>query len=237
MHRTVQQYRALLAAQPANLATDAFEASTMYLCTAAGRRSRNGPASVPGLVTDFDSAAAAMRFRAMLARYLGDRAWVEPVVCGIRHSFEVYRVMVVPGRRADAANLLAGAWREAAATITDPQPLSATSPRWRRRQDLAIAAWRGMLLACAPVRTSQALRVRLPQVDLATLAVRCARLLGVATHARYAHGLAVVSVDDQPSAFRLLASLANAEPGQPTAVLSAPMPATGVSASGIPAVP
>jgi hypothetical protein len=190
-------------------------------------------------VTVFDSTVAAMRFRAMLARYLNDRAWVEPVVCGIRHSFEVYRVMVAPGRRADAADLLAGAWREAAATITNPQPLSSSSPRWRRRRELAVATWRGMLLACSPVRTSQALRVRLPRVDLATLAVRSARLLGVATHARYAHGITVVGIDDQPSAFRLLASLAEpaAELGRPTAALAAPMPATGVSASGIPAGP
>jgi hypothetical protein len=221
MHRTVRQYRALLAELPGNDTTDAFEASTMFLCTAARRRSGGsrspfaeldgGGAAEPGVVTDFDSAAAAMRFRALLARCTRERARVEPVVRGIRYSFEVYRVRVAPDHRAETVDRLAAAWRESVATILDPHPLSPSSLRWRRRQDLAATAWRAVLLASPPVRTSRALRVRLPALELATVAVRSARLLGVTTHTRHGQGVCVVSVDDPAAALRFLARLAPLE--------------------------
>ena len=242
MHRTVRQYQPLLAELAAtgweaaglsgsDTTTDAFEASTMYLCTAArrqpGRRpGPTGPGWTPfphgeldgggaagsGVVADFDSAAAAMRFRATLARCLGERAWVEPVVSGIRYNFEVYRVRVEPHRRAYAIESLATAWRDSVAMINKRQPLSRSSVRWRRRQELAVAAWRAILLASPPVRTSRALRVRLPSVELATVAVRSARLLGVETRMRHGSGVCVVSVEEQAAAYRLLAHLAAREP-------------------------
>jgi hypothetical protein len=203
MHRTVRLFQPLLAGQPHSDATDAFEASTMYLCAAA---------SGPGVVADFDGPAAALRFRAALAGCLDTRVWVEPVVRGIRYTYETYRVRVAAGRVPDAVALLAAAWRGAAATLTDPQPLSPSAPRWRRRQELAVAAWRAMLLACPPVRTSQALRVRLPTPELATVAVRSARLLDVATQTRRGPGYFLVGVADNAAAYRLLARLAPAPP-------------------------
>jgi len=249
MHRTVRQYQPLLAelaatgreavpaattGRDAGLAgstTDAFEASVMYLCTAARRQPGRRPGSVgspwapfphgepngggaagTGVVADFDSAAAAVRFRDAVARCLRERAWVEPVVSGIRYNFEVYRVGVAPHRRAYAIDLLATAWRDSLATINDRQPLSRSSVRWRRRQELAVAAWRAMLLASPPVRTSRALRVRLPSVELATVAVRSARLLGVDTQMRHGQGVCVVSVEEQAAAYRLLAQVTAREP-------------------------
>jgi hypothetical protein len=199
MHRTVRQFQPLLAEQPHSDATDAFEASTMYLCAAAAG---------PGVVADFDHPAAALRFRAALAGRLDTRVWVEPVVRGIRHTHETHRVRVAPARHQDAIALLAAAWRAAAATIVDPQPLSPSSPRFRRRGELAVAAWRAMLLACPPVRTLRALRVRLPTPELATVAVRSARLLDVLTQMRRGPGYVLVCVADNADAYRLLARLA-----------------------------
>jgi hypothetical protein len=198
MHRTVRQLQPLLAEQPHSGTTVAFEASAMYLCAAT---------SEPGVVADFDSPAAAVRFRAGLAGCLRERVWVEPLVRGIRYTYEVYRVRVDPVHRAAAVALLAAAWREAAAAITDPRPLSPSAPRWRRRQELAAAAWRAILLACPPVRTSRALRVRLPTPELATVVVRSAHLLGATTSMRRGPGYCLVGVDDTVAAYRLLGQL------------------------------
>jgi hypothetical protein len=239
VHNAVQRLRPqlLLAACPPQATR--FEAATMYLyATTRGRTGRPGgtrvavpnqqranarpsshrtrpPAAGRGSpLADFDTAVAAARFRAAVARDADFRVWVEPLPGGIRHRHVVHRVLVPGDHGAAAAALLAEAWQEGVRLITDVRPLSPSSARWRTRRDLAAAMWRAALLASQTVRTAHGLRLRTPSSELAAVLVRAARLLDVSAEIRLSCHVPVVCLPDGGEARRLLAYVS--QPGRAT---------------------
>lgn len=165
-------------------------------------------------IADFDTAAAAARFRAAVARDVDFRVWVEPLPGGIRHQHVVHRVLVPGDHGAAVAARLAEAWQDGVRLIAAVRPLSPTSARWRTRRDLAAAMWRAALLASQTVRTAHGLRLRTPSSELAAVLVRAARLLDVSAEIRLSCHVPVVCLPDGRDARRLLAYLS--QPGPAT---------------------
>ncbi|HWH00328.1 MAG TPA: hypothetical protein VNV66_13610 [Pilimelia sp.] len=203
MYREVDRFRALLQRQGGTPPT-LVEASVLHLCATALRRP-SGPAAW------FDTAVAAHRFAAALAGHLGEPVPVARVRSGIRRHFHVHRVLLEPARAADAYAGLDRAWRAAVELVTDVRPVSPSAPRWRRRRGHAADVWRAMLLAGAPVRRADGLRLRVCGPELATVAIRCARLLGAPAELRRDGGGLQVALAPR-EAHRLLATVADAEP-------------------------
>ena len=220
MYRAVQQLRPrlLLAACPQPAAS--FEAAAMFLCaTSYGRGNRpahrprtagTGAASNdrggPATVADFDSSAAAARFRAAVADQVDHSVWVDRLRYGIRHQYEVHRVQAPGQHVADVLSMLGSAWRRGVLIVTDTRPTSPSSARWRHRRDLATAVWRAALLAGPTVRTTRGLRIRMP-TDLAPVMVRAARLLGVGAEVRHHPSAPIVCIPNDREAMSLLSCL------------------------------
>jgi hypothetical protein len=167
-----------------------FEAATMYLYVTARRNRVGGPVSLgfeqvpavrrqdpfPEPLVCFESPAPAGRFADALTPRLGDSVWVDVRTSGIRHRYEVHGVCVYDEARPLALALLAESWRQGTRLIGDPSgPLPAD--RGPHRREHAAAAWRALLLAGTPVRRSDALCIRVPNSEFASLLVRAARLL------------------------------------------------------------
>lgn len=217
MYLAVQRARPRLATAARPRLAMPFEAATMYLCaTTHGRAHQRGRGSVrrpatvgdgaTAVVADFDLPDAAARFRAAIADEVSYPVWTQTLRSGIRHRFEVHRVRVPKEHAADLLTMLADAWRRGAELCTNAQPVSPSSPRWRHRQDLATAVWRGMLLSGPAVRTRRGLRVRTPG-DVAPVVVRAAQLLGVTAQMQYHPRTPVVCVDDEREVHILLSLL------------------------------
>jgi hypothetical protein len=204
-----------------------FEAATMYLCaTAYGRGNRHarwsakavatGYATTTVAVAGFGTSAAADRFRAAVADQVPYPVWTESLRSGIRHRYEIHQVVVSLEHAAELLKMLAHAWRRGVELFTNAQPASPSSARWRHRRDLAVAVWRGALLAGPTVRTSRGLRIRIP-ADLAPVVVRAARVLDVTAEVRYHPSAPIVCVPDERQARTLLSRLSLRHDPQPGA--------------------
>ncbi|WP_432992475.1 hypothetical protein [Dactylosporangium sp. CA-233914] len=172
-----------LATAERSAAAMVFEAAVMYRYVTAARagirrdrrsgRHKRGA----GVVADFDSQVAAERFGSALAAP-GREVAVVPVTGGIRHRHLIHRVTVDPAALSPVLDDLTAVWRAGVRRLVDPAPLGPTEPRWLRRQEYAVSAWRGVLLAGRPVRNPSALLIRTPDLELSMVLVRAGRLLG-----------------------------------------------------------
>ncbi|WP_432990776.1 hypothetical protein [Dactylosporangium sp. CA-233914] len=183
MFPVIAQVQSALATTESSAAATAFDAAVMYryLTGARAGTRRDRPASwhdrAAGVVADFDSRVAAHRFGTALSAP-GRQVNVVSVSGGIRHRHLVHRVTVDAAALQPVVDALTTLWRAGAGVLVDPTLLGPTDPRRRRRQEYAGSAWRGVLLAGRPVRTSGALLIRTLDLELAMVLVRSARLLG-----------------------------------------------------------
>lgn len=237
MYLAVQQLRPRLLAAACPRPAMFFEAATMYLCaTAYGRANRHARwsadiVSTPSYgtttvaVADFGTSAAAVRFRAAVAEQVPYPVWTESLRSGIRHRYEVHQVRISLEHASDLLAMLADAWRRGVVLFTNTQPASPSSARWRHRRDLAVAVWRGALLAGPTVRTSRGLRIRTP-AELAPVVVRAARVLDVKADIQYHPRAPIVRVADEREARALLSRLSlRGDPDPRVAAIARRVPA------------
>lgn len=215
MRAKVDLLRARLSADSSGAPVGLFEAAVMFMYVTGSHTRTSRPAGrnvamMPSgpTIAEFDSREPANRFRAAVRMHLDERARLDVAGRGIRHQHWTYSVCaggVAPQRVAAALN---EAWHCGVRILTDLRPISPTSPRSRQRQDLALAAWRGLILAGRPVQAKEGLRLRLPNTELASIAVRAARLLEVPAKMRHQPPLPVVGIDDTFTALELLSRVA-----------------------------
>jgi len=206
--------RRRLQASPLDDETALIEAAVLYRSvTAPPPTPRPGSVSRPvGLVeldalTSFDTADAAERFAAAVARGCGVTPYVTCEVRGIRHKHEMHVVRVDEASQHAVRTALSTGWRNAHAGLLSSVPNGAILSGARRTGPTAIAVWRALLLSTTPVRNNAGLRLRLRDADLLSLAVRAAQVLGASTHTRSTAGLGVLCVDDPEQAYRLVENL------------------------------
>jgi hypothetical protein len=210
---TIDRLRPRLVAAEAPGPVSVFEAAVMYLYVTSRRSGAGGrtslvspapPRATGDMIVDFDTPAAAVRFRDAVAAHLDPRVWADALPHGIRHCHEINRVHAGTLTPAQIRNGLASAWQHGTQLIADNRAVAPSSPRWLYRQQHAVAAWRALLLAGRPVRRSNTLRIRVPTVEFAGLLVRAARLLRIPARTTHKRPFPILAIDDDYAFYRLL---------------------------------
>ncbi len=148
------------------------------------RTVRRPESLTPGLLAEFDSAAAAERLAAAIA-YIAPVARVESRFHGQRHRYGIHRVSVPPEAAPVVQSALDRAGSAGSAVLcAETSALPRLSPRQHRhRRALATAAWRAALLASGPGRGSDRLSVRVGDPATTRVLVRAAALLEIGVSA------------------------------------------------------
>jgi hypothetical protein len=198
--------RAAMVAAPVEPPWAAFEAAMLVwssepaldrraACARAGDANQEDP---PGMLAEFDSAAAAQRLVNTAARLLPN-ARVESGYRGGRHRYEIHRVVAPPEVVSDVRVALADAAATGSGILRSlslrPAGVRAADGRSHRGVTPAAAVWRAALLAAGPGRGGgDQISVRVGDSECARALAAAATLLGVPIRALRRPGGQLISI-------------------------------------------